>query len=158
MFQPRSAWIMVGLGMVAAVASAQSLPALAPAASAARMTLEQLARAPAPARAGTASTTAPAAQAVAPPSTAASAPAAPTLDLLEIVGSPEHPRARIAIGDRVYSVSAARPQLGSSRWTLAALDVESRSAILRRGSGRQQRTVRLDLGQRQGAQPAPDGR
>ncbi len=156
MSQPRSRWILIALGMVAAVASAQSLPALAPATSAARMTLEQLARAAA--RTVPAGTPAAAAQRVPSPAPAASAPTAPTPDLLEILGSPRNPRARIALGDQVYSVSAARPQLGGSRWTLETIDVASRSAILRRGSGRQQRTVRLDLGQRQGAQPAPDGR
>ena len=162
MSQHRNTWIAMALGMSAVAASAQDAPAqdlppLAPAISAARMTLAQAAAHAAPPQA--AALVARMAPVPAPvPVQTPAAPPAPAPDLVELLGRPDHPRARIAIGGEVYSVSAARPTLGASPWTLVKIDVESRSVVLRRGSGRHARTVRLDLGQRQGRRPGPDRR
>jgi hypothetical protein len=153
MSQRRSAWIAFAFGLVAAAASAQELPPLPPlppVTSSARTTLEQLARSAAPAR--TALPTPPAAAAPAP----ATAPAPPARALLELLGTPDNPRARIAIDGIVYTVSAARPELGAGPCILAGIDVESRSVVLRCDS--QSRPLRIGLGQRPGGQDRPSGR
>lgn len=160
MSQHRSAWLTAALCMVATAASAQAVPALAPATSAARLTLEQLAQA---ATAAASARAAPLAAQLAPPPPSpapATAPAAAAAapELLEILGTPDSPLARIAIDGVVYTASAGRPELGASPCTLASIDVESRSAVVRCGGERQARTVRLGLGQRPGGQDRPRDR
>jgi hypothetical protein len=153
MSQNRKTWLALALGMVAAGASAQGVPPAA-ASSAARMTLEQLAQSVAlPGSAGSNPTPA---QSTPPTQPAiAAAPAAPALELVEILGTPRQPRARIALHGVIYPVSSNRPMLGTSAWTLVKIDVETRSAVVRRGSDRQPRTLRLSLGRQHDAQPAP---
>ena len=151
MSKRRSAWIAFAFGLVAATASAQDVPPLPPVTSSARTTLEQLARSAA--RAGTALPTPPAAAAAPAPATA---PAPPSRALLELLGTPDSPRARIAIDGIVYTVSAARPELGAGPCILAGIDVESRSVVLRCDS--QSRPIRLGLGQRPGGQARPNDR
>jgi hypothetical protein len=150
MSQRRNAWIAFAFGLVAAAASAQDVPPLPPVTSSARTTLEQLARSAA--LAGTALPTPPAAAAPAP----ATVPAPPAPALLELLGTPDSPRARIAIDGIVYTVSAARPELGAGPCILAGIDVDSRSVVLRCDS--QSSPLRLGLGQRPGGQTRPNGR
>jgi hypothetical protein len=155
MSQNRKAWLALAVGMVAAGASAQGVPPPAAASSAARMTLEQLAQSVAmPGSAGSNPPPPPQSVPRTQPATA-TAPAAPALELVEILGTPRQPRARIALHGVTYSVSSNRPTLGTSAWTLVKIDVETRSAVVRRGSDRQPRTLRLSLGRQQDAQPAP---
>ena len=156
MSQNRKAWLALAVGLVAAGASAQGVPPTAAASSAARMTLEQLAQSVAlPGSAGSNPTPAQSAPPTQPATATATAPAAPALELIEILGTPRQPRARIALHGVTYSVSSDRPTLGTSAWTLVKIDVETRSAVVRRGSDRQPRTLRLSLDPQPHAQPAP---